>query len=261
MFADNYRTLICSSEEDGSREAAYIDMLLHQRVDGVIMVATGHSTDNVRRLQDAGVPVVLVDRDVPGIHIARVLSDNRKGAVAAATHLASLGHRDIALIGGPPHSEVIAARASGAIEEFARHGITLPRNRLLIRELPQFDMGYQIARDLLNDLQPPTAIFALTDVIAVGVMHAAYSLDRRIPDDLSVIGFDDIPLAAYVIPGLTTVAQPIEQMGETAADWMIRRLRRNATDDETMMLDTHLTLRQTTSAPRLTDHADGTGSA
>ncbi len=250
LFASDYRTLICSSEEDAVKEAAYIDILLRQRVDGVVLVPTGRSAETVNRLLQARIPVVLIDRDLPGLPINRVLSDNHGGAYAGVQHLIDLGHRQIALIGGPPHSQAMQSRTEGAARAFQAAGIEIDPNLVVIDTRYELDIGYRAAIRLMQYRQPPTAIFALTDVIAVGVLHAAAELGLRLPDELSVMGFDDIPLASYVIPELTTVAQPIYEMGQTAVEILMRHLGNTDARLETITLDTRLVVRKSTAPPR-----------
>jgi LacI family transcriptional regulator len=250
LFTGDYRTLICSSEEDPLKEATYVDILLRQRVDGVILVPTGHSTEGVSRLLQAEVPVVLIDRDFPNLSISRVLSDNFGGANAGMQHLLALGHRRIALIGGPSYSQVTRARVEGAEQAFRDFGAVYDPSLLMIGTLPEFELGYQAALSLMKRADPPTAIFALTDVVAVGVLHAAAQLNLTLPDDLSVMGFDDIPLAAYTIPELTTIAQPIYGMGQTAVEILMRRLHNQHQPLETIQLDTRLVVRKSTAPPR-----------
>lgn len=249
LFSSDYRALICSAEERRDKEDAYIEMLMRQRVDGVILVPTGQSTDNVRRLLDEGVPVVLVDRDIPNLAINRVLCDNYQGGVMAIDHLLALGHRRISVIGGPEYSEAIIDRMNGARAALASAGIALDPSLFVTGSLPQFEMGYTAGLKVLDRPDRPTAIFAFNDVMAIGVMHAAAELGLRLPDDLSVVGFDDIPIAAYSIPELTTVAQPIYAMGETAADLLIRHVRDTDALVESVKLETRLIVRKSTAPP------------
>jgi LacI family transcriptional regulator len=109
-----------------------------------------------------------------------------------------------------------------------------------------FDMGYQSAKYLLNLPQPPTAIFALTDVTAVGVMHAVTEMNLKIPQDISVIGYDDLPIASYTIPPLTTIAQPFVEMGEKAVELLLQQIENRDLPPEKAVLATRLVLRSTT---------------
>ncbi|MDZ4768128.1 MAG: LacI family DNA-binding transcriptional regulator [Chloroflexota bacterium] len=250
LFASDYRVLMCSSEEDASKEAAYVDMLLHQRVDGVIVAPTGHGSETIHPLLSR-MPVILVDRDLPDLALTRVLADNFRGGYDAMTHLIALGHTRIAVIGGPPYSRAMEQRTDGARRACADAGVVLDSSMVLMSELSEFKMGFELALDLLRRHPRPTAIFALTDVVAVGVMHASAELKLSLPHDLSVIGFDDIPLASYIIPALTTIAQPIERMAETAARLLLERLKNGVNESfETVTLDMKLMQRASTAAPR-----------
>jgi len=246
LFASHYRALICSAEEDRDKENAYIEMLLRQRVDGVIIVPTGHSIENIYRLLKNSVPVVVLDRDMPELTANRVVSDNYQGAYDGTTHLIELGHTNIGVIGGPAYSEPMVDRIQGIRAAIESRGLTIPPERMVIDSEQQFEMGHSATKRFFAEDNPPTAIFALTDVMAVGVLHAASEMGLSVPGDLSIIGFDDIPLAQYCIPTLTTIAQPIYEMGEVAVKLMLGYLREPTQAFETVRLNTHLVHRQST---------------
>lgn len=252
LFEHNYRALICSAEEDPNKESAYIQMLIRQRVDGVIMVPTGHSSEGLHQLMDAGVPVVLVDRDLNADGVSKVLANNQQGGYEGIKHLIGLGHRHIAIIGAPTHSKSIAARIAGAHLALAEADLEATGEVYRPTVPDQFALGYEALNEILNHEITPTAVFALTDVAAVGVMHAAARHGLRIPQDLSVLGFDNIPLAAFVLPELTTVEQPIREMGDSASQLILDIMQRREHRPQSVMLDTHLILRQSTAAPRQT---------
>jgi len=248
LFAQDYRTLICSAEENAAKEEAYIDMLLRQRVDGVIFVPTGHSAQTLARLQAMTIPAVLVDRDLVGVsQVSKVLSNNVHGGYLGMRHLLELGHRQIGIIGAHEYSDSMAQRLHGAQQALAEYGLSNPP-MVLMDALGQFEMGYSAGMRLLCLEPRPTAIFALTDVIAVGVLHAAAELAIRLPQELSVVGFDDIPLAAYSIPALTTIAQPITEMGEQAVAILLRHIQQPDLPVEVMTLATRLVIRHSTAA-------------
>lgn len=249
LFPHEYRTLICSAEEDPEKENAYTEIMLRQRVDGVIMVPTGLSASNLRLLLEKNVPVVLVDRDLPDIQVNRVLVSNFEGAHNAMSYLLGLGHRHIGVIGAPEYSQAMQARVAGTKQALHDFDIDPDPDLLVMGSLQQFDMGYQSARRLLQRTPRPTAIFALMDVIAIGVMHAAAEAGLRIPQDLSIMGFDDISLAAYSVPTLSSVAQPIYQIGEVAIRLLLKHIQQRDLPTETIRLDTHLQVRQSTGAP------------
>jgi LacI family transcriptional regulator len=247
LFDRDYRTLICSSGESHLKEDTYIDMLLRQRVDGVIFAPMGQSSDNIRHLLERKIPVVIVDRDLPEIKgVNRVLTDNYQGGYDGMRHLLELGHRQIGIIGAPFYSEAMIQRIRGTQQALIDFGITPNPDLLITDTLQQFEMGYAAGRALLGKSSPPTAIFALTDVIAVGVTHIAAMLGLRLPEDLSIVGFDNIPLASFVMPELTTVAQPIYQMGEMATQLLLKQMQNFDTPVTTIMLKDELIVRKST---------------
>lgn len=243
LFQHDYRTLMCSAEENHEKEHAYIDMLIQQRVDGVIFVPTGKSTDNLHRLLARDVPVVLVDRDLNVSQVDRIMTNNYDGAYEAMRYLLELGHRNIAVIGGPAYSEAMNMRLQGVQAALDDYGVALRPELMGIGDRHQFELGYETAVSLLEKPDRPTAIFALTDVMAIGVLHAAARHHLRVPEDLSVMGFDNIPISAYSIPSLTTVAQPIYEMGQAAAEVLLNRIQDPALPLETRQLNTRLLIR------------------
>jgi LacI family transcriptional regulator len=246
LHKNDYYTLVANTMEARQQEKQYLHMLLEQRVDGVLIVPTGHSQDAFESLNSNGIPTVIIDRDVTDLDTAdRVLCDNRQGAQEAMQYLIERGHRSICVIGGPAYSSAVQQRIAGckrAIEE----ADTSINCDFITLELPEFELGYSTAIDRLNRDTRPTAIFALSDVTAVGVIHAARRLDIRVPDDLSVVGFDDIALASYSIPSLTTVTQPVEAMGVKAVELLMERIQEERDTRKTIFFDLSLVVRQST---------------
>ena len=255
LFASGYRSFMCSAEENLGRELEYVSMLLNQRVDGVIIVPTGRDAAGVRALRDRAVAVVTVDRDPPGLGADSVFIDNFGGARALAAHLLELGHRRIGIACPPETSEPVAHRLRGIRAAFADRGLSLEPALIVSGTLEQFEMGYSAGKALISSKPRPTAIMALTDVMALGVMRAAYDAGLRVPQDLSVTGYDDIPLAAQVIPGFTTVAQPIYAMGERAAELLLRRIQTPDAPITELRLPTTLQVRGSSAPPNLRAHA------
>ena len=250
LFSHGYRAIICNAEEDESRERAYVEMLLRQRVDGFIINSAAMSTRHLDELEALRLPYVLIDRDLPQAQCSKVFSDNSQGGYIGMEHLIQLGHRRIGVAGAPAHTEPIQRRIQGAQQALADYDMQ-PDPQLLIKGDTQlFDMGYQAAKELMRLPQPPTAIFSLTDVTAVGVMHALAELGLTVPGDVSVLGYDNIPIASYMIPQLSTVEQPIMEMGATAVDLLFARLQDPSQPTEEAVLQTRLVPRQSASAPR-----------
>ncbi|HUN06839.1 MAG TPA: LacI family DNA-binding transcriptional regulator [Aggregatilineales bacterium] len=246
LFENDYRMLLCSAQEDEARERAYAEILIRQRVDGVIAVPTGQG----RALQDLmgnrKLPLVLLDRDLPDLYASRVLVNNDQGGYDGMMHLLKLGHRHVRVIGAPTYSIAMQQRIAGARRALREFGIHDHDPIIVSGTLPQYEMGMAAANHLFDESPHPTAIFALTDVTAVGVMHAAAQRGLSVPAALSVIGFDDIPLAGFMIPSLTTVAQPIRAMGQEAARLVLEQIEYPDFEPEHVVLPTHLVVRDST---------------
>lgn len=260
LFKQGYRAFLCSAEENPEKESAYLEMLLRQRVDGIILVPTGHSVTNVERLLRTRIPIVLVDRDLPALPVDRVLSDNLQGGYGIGRHVLDLGHRQIAVIGAELHSESMGRRLAGIRRALGEAGVEPRGEWLVIGSGEQFGLGLSTTQRLLRHRPSPTAIVALTDVLAVGVLNGACKAGLQLPDDLSVTGFDDIPLASYVLPELTTVAQPITEMGERTVDRLLqlvhaRGVRGDQNHDpevepQSALLSTRVVIRGSTAPPQ-----------
>lgn len=249
LFDYNYRALICNSEEDEQRENEYIEMLLRQRVEGIIINSSARNSESLFELTQKDIPIVLFDRMLPEMQCNQVFCDNSQGGYTAMKHLAELGHRRIGVVAAPAYPEVITRRIRGTREAVADLGLDPDPELLVTGDTQLFDMGYQAAQNLLRLNLRPTAIFAMTDVTAVGVMHAAAEAGLKIPDDLSVVGYDDLPIAAYMIPPLTTVAQPFIEMAETAVDLLFKQIDDPELKPEKAVLATRLVVRGTTAPP------------
>jgi DNA-binding LacI/PurR family transcriptional regulator len=164
-------------------------------------------------------------------------------------HLIELGHRRIAVVAAPTYPEPIIRRIRGTQEALADFGIPQDDDLLVTGDTQLFDMGYEAGQRLLNAPSPPTAIFALTDVTAVGVIHAAAEIGLKIPEDVSVLGYDDVPIASYMMPPLSTVAQPIIEMGKKAVEIMFKQINNPDQPPERAVLQPHLVLRASTAPP------------
>lgn len=246
----DYYTLVANTMEDRTQENKYLEMLLEQRVEGVLIVPTGQSKLPFERLTSNGIPTVIIDRDISNVQTAdRILCNNRQGAEDAMQHLIDLGHTHICIMGGPSYSTAVQERIKG-VRRAALASESDIAFDVVDLALPEFQRGVDAALEVLRRDERPTAIFALSDIIAVSVLHAAQQIGLSVPDDLSVIGFDDIPLASYSLPALTTVAQPVEDMGRLAAEALLERIDEKRTTPATQELMLELVVRQSTAPPR-----------
>lgn len=251
LFTHDYHTLTCSTMEDITTELSTVEMLLGLRVDGVIAVPTSSQPDSINALVEAGTAVVLVDRDLPTIRpIDRVQSDNFTGGYIGMAYLLQLGHRRIGLIGGQMYINSFSNRIAGINAAIAEYGGGAVGYSVMTGHTAQFDIGYHAGKDLLKREDPPTALFALTDAAAVGAMHAAHEMGFDVPSDVSVMGFDNIPLATLIKPSLSTVGQPIEDIANYAAGLLIKRMNNKDAEPQTITVQTELLPRGSTAPPR-----------
>jgi LacI family transcriptional regulator, xylobiose transport system transcriptional regulator len=218
----------------------WIDAVLRRRPAGVILVVSNLLEEHRRRLRSRNIPFVLIDPsgntppDVPSIGPA-----NWAGGLLATQHLISLGHRDIGIVGGPEDVMLARARVSGF--RAAMHEAAIPvREELIMPGIFSFESGVASGTALLAMPKPPTAIFAISDLLALGAYEAARRSGVRIPDELSVIGFDDLQISAWVGPPLTTIHNPLTEMAEEATRLVIRL--RDESPYETIRLDVATTL-------------------
>ncbi|HTI23211.1 MAG TPA: LacI family DNA-binding transcriptional regulator [Kutzneria sp.] len=229
---------------------SWVDGVLARRPSGVVLVLS--DLDDVQRTQLASrdIPFVVLDpAGDPADGVPAVGSNNWLGGVTATRHLIDLGHVRIGLIGGPSRMLCSRARLDGYRAALETAGLVFdPR---LIREGDfHFEAGYSAGRDLLSLASPPTAIFAGNDLQALGLYEAARELGRRVPADLSIVGFDDLPLARWVGPPLTTIRQPLVAMAETAARLALALGRGETPATTRVDLATSLVIRHSTAPPR-----------
>lgn len=241
-----YSLFICNTDWDPTTMAHYIEVLREKRVDGIIIVGGGTpGRRQFQALHDRRIPAVLIGRHHVPLPSVRV--DHVKGGWEAASHLIGLGHRQIAILPGPVASISIQDRMKGYRRALAEHGIPLPRGWVLPGDLRPGN-ALHLAERLLRGRQRPTAVLAANDQMAIAVMRAAFRFGLRVPEDISVVGFDDIELASYVIPTLTTMRLPIRQMGVTAAEIVIRLLI-GSPGEEGVCFIPELIIRESTAPP------------
>jgi len=244
-FEQGYSVILCNSDGDLATELLYVNVLTEKQVDGILFVAAGVSTEHIRTLQARRMPLVVVDRDIPSVAVDSVLTDNASGGWLAVRHLVELGHRRIGCIAGPSDLTPSAERVTGYRRALRERDIPVDET-LTVKGDFQYESGYQAAHQLLVMDDPPTAIFACNDLMAVGAIRAALELGRQVPASLSVVGFDDVRLASFTNPPLTTIVQPKFEMGTLAATMLLERIRDRDMPPCRRLLDTSLIIRQST---------------
>ncbi len=235
----------------------------HATVDGVVVVGLSADHPEVEQIRAAGVPLVMVDssalQDLPGVEI-----DDEGGARAAAEHLVVLGHRDILIIGVEAPAPtldldtggVMGRRLRGYQTGLAAKGIDLDPSSVVVAPA-SIEGGLVALHRVWSDGKRPTGVLVMSDAMAIGVLRAARELGLRVPEDLSVVGFDDIDVSQHVNPPLTTVHQPIRRKGESAVRLLLAVVQRRDRDPEQIRLETRLIVRASTGpAPRRRQEVD-----
>jgi len=226
----------------------FLQMAHAREVDGILIAGVANPTW-IREAAEAGVPVVLLDNHCPELAVPAVVNDNIGGAHAATRHLASLGHTRIGFVGAAVDYPFGSETHEGYQRALADAGIS-PALELETRTAVDADAAHARATELLALPSPPTAIFAVTDAMAFGVIKAARDRGLRVPGDLSVVGMDDIELASITDPPLTTVRIHKEEMGRRAAEVLLKRIRGERVASTPIVLANELVIRGTTGGRR-----------
>jgi LacI family transcriptional regulator len=241
--------ILYTTHRTASKEANYVANLAKGMVDGLLLVLPRSPADYTGTLTNRGVPFVLIDHQGIGRDCPAVGATNWQGAYHATEYLIKLGHTRIGFITGSMDLGCADERLEGY--RSALRTYHLPNEPELIYEGTFFQPdGYAGATALLNLAHPPTAIFASNDVMAMGAMDAVRNRGLRVPDDISIVGFDDIPQASVMRPGLTTVSQPLEKMGRVATQMLLDLFRNKEKTDNRIELPTELVIRESCQPPR-----------
>ena len=220
-YAAGYDLVLCNSDLDAEKQLRYVQSLLEKRVDGILMNSVAAlGKKQVEQLSAIGLPIVLLNRSAPRNAFSTICADNGAGGALAGSYLWKLGHRKIAHLTGPRRHGNMTERAQG----FARSLLAArkPVRPVVLHGRNNFQGGVELAQKLLATHPGVTAIFAGSDMMAFGVIRALTAAGRRIPDDVSVIGFDNVELSAIVNPSLTTIHQPKYEIGQAAVEILLR---------------------------------------
>lgn len=215
---------LCGSSADSTRQASYLDMLEQQRVEGVLITPVDRPQERLQRLRQRGIPVVVVDHDI-GEEFCSVNVDDVVGGELAAGHLYELGHRRIAVVGGPTSIGQVADRLSGA----RRAAETVGASEPMLLETTGLNVaeGRRAAERLAGRpaTRRPTAAFCANDLLALGLLQRSVQMGLRVPGDIAIVGYDDIEFAEAAAVPLTSVAQPRQQLGRTATKLLLEEAR------------------------------------
>jgi DNA-binding LacI/PurR family transcriptional regulator len=212
---NGYTVILCNTDEDPSKEAQYLQVLVEKRVDGIILATTAGALKVVRDIRWRQIPLVLFDRELPGVAADTVKVDGALGGRLATEHLLSLGHRRIAIIHGPLVRSTGRERLQGYLQALKAAGVTPVPEYICEGNFKQ-DSGRELTRNLLDLSPPPTALFCTNNLMTVGALQALGERGVRIPSHLSLVGYDDMEWWTLTHPPLTTVGQPVYDLGREA---------------------------------------------
>lgn len=230
VHKENYSALICDSREDTETEKECIDLLLSQNVDGLIVLPVGKEYKHIQDVYNRGVPMVVVDRIMPELKCPSVGIDNYTGAKEAMDYLIQHGHRDIACIQRLPDSWINNERVRAYRDALQEHKLPVDESLIIGDSFGQKN-GYLEGKLLLSRNRKPTAIFALSHVLTLGVLQVFREEGMRIPQEISLISFDDLPFSEYFELKVTTVKQPVVEMGLMAINLLMDQINSRTRKD------------------------------
>jgi LacI family transcriptional regulator len=214
----DYAVFLCNSDESASKEDRYINVLIEQQVRGVLITPADVKSDRLDAMRDRGIAVALVDREIKGRKQCSVSVDDVHGGQLGIEYLTGLGHTDIAWVCGPDSIPQVADRGAGVAKAAKFAGAKVETIRVSLMNTTQ---GEEAAKKILALKTIPTAIFCANDLVALGVMRTLRENKFKIPEQVSVLGYDDIEFAASAAVPLSSISQPAYQMGVTAADLLL----------------------------------------
>ena len=246
LYEQDMRMVLCPTLHHHEREVTLLDRLMHGTTDGAVLMLPEESNDELKVLRRKGYAFVIVDPRVAlDEGIPAVSASNASGARDATEHLLSLGHRRIGVIQGPKTFLATSERLNGFHGAMAAAGV-MPDPRLVLESTFDIEGGVKAASRLLDAAEQPTAIFAFNDNTAIGALRVARQRGIRVPEDLSIMGFDDSEHSAIVTPALTTVRQPLAEMGRMAVSLLVRILDGQRLEALHIELKTRLIVRAST---------------
>ena len=251
---NGYTLILANTDEDLSREQAIVQALQEKQVDGLILVpASSNNAPHLFELIKQGIPIVLVDREVVGLPVDKVMVDNEEGAYTAVSHLIELGHRRIAILLDNLDITTNIERLVGYRRALKDHHITIEENLIKSCQYTQ-QSAYEIVKELLLSADRPSALFTTNNFMTMGAIKAIREAGLRVPEDLALVGFDDLEYEQLHSPQLTVVSQPITAMGNIAGQRIIAKLRGDNNPPMEIRLKTHFIVRESCGAPPMSNN-------
>lgn len=244
-YAAKYALLLCNSDENPDKERFYLDVMRDESVDGIVLPPFDDTDFAVIEMVKTGMPVVCVDRSLAKVKTDLVEVDNYQGALEAVNHLLDKGHTAIALIEGRTQVSTSRERRRGYLDALAARGIA-PRKEFMRAGDFKQESGRVLATELLGLRKPPTALFVCNNLMTVGALAGLHQRGLRVPGDVAVVGFDDLPWAEALDPPPTVVRQPAHEVGRQAMELLLKRIMDPGRPPVTVRLRPELVVRRST---------------
>jgi DNA-binding LacI/PurR family transcriptional regulator len=242
-YKQNYAVILCNSDEDIEKEQFYLEVLRSESVDGIIFPPINQDSKVVKDLVKSGLPLVCVDRRLRSDEVDTVVVDNKIGAYQVTNYLLGLGHKRIGLITSAGNFSSFKERQIGYEQALTEHGIVVDPFFIGYGDQRSTESGKNLVLKMLNNKNRPSALFVTNNLFLLGALEIIHELGLRIPQDISIVGFDDMPWARSFYPPLTVVAQPGYEMGRKAAELLFNRLNDPSRGPSTIVLEPKLTVR------------------
>ena len=240
----NYHIILANTQRDYRKEEEAINLLLAKRVDGLLITPVQDKDDDIKNLIDANIPFVVVGRDFENIEVDAVYNDEVKGGFLATEYLIKKGYKRIALIDGFLYKSPARGRLEGYKKALNKYRISLDESIVSVGDI-NIEDGYERTKQMLEKNLDFTAIFAYNDMMAFGAMQAIKEKGLRIPEDIGLVGYDDIPFSSLISPPLTTVKVKKQDLGVESVKLLLSRINSNREKIKKIMLDVELIIRET----------------
>ncbi|GEL10774.1 LacI family transcriptional regulator [Flavobacterium glycines] len=244
-YQNNFAVMIGNFGQDEKKEKLYLDILQSENIDGLIVAPIHGKDKGVENLVKKNIPVVCIDRGLTDVDVDVVKVNNEQGAFSAISHLLSIGHKRIAFISGNFKIPTYIERLSGYKKALSEYGVAFDESLVFARDT-DYKSGFEIANKILELDNRPTAIFSGNNLLTLGALEAIHAKSIKIPEDISIVGFDDMPWSISLNPPLSAVRQPGFDMGRKAAEMLYERIVNPTREKENVILKTELMLRKST---------------
>jgi len=248
-----YSVILCNTDESEEKQDQYLTMLLKRRIDGILLVPSSSMSNIVHNIKTQGVKVVVLDREVNDADVDVIQGDSVGGAYRLTRYLIDLGHQHVAILSGPKNVSTSSQRVTGYCQAMDEANLSHNAANVHWGEFSQ-SMGYEMAERALQGAPRPTALLAVNNFIANGALRALRDKGIRVPEDISVVSFDDIPVSINPMPFLTVAAQPAYEMGYQATQLLVARLANEGPDTvQKIILPVEILVRQSSGPPPQTE--------